>query len=84
VNYPITNCFRFTEIEHGACSPELRFGRIVLPFDEFFGSLMGVHRVFMRLFGEFVSGQVIPFAVGDCCSVMGMGGQVVEFYDSIL
>jgi len=45
---------------------------------------MGVHRVFMRLFGEFVSGQVIPFAVGDCCSVMGMGGQVVEFYDSIL
>ena len=84
VNYPITNCFRFAEIEHGACSPALRFGRIVILFDEFFGSLVGVHRVFVRLFGELVSGQVIPFAVGNCGSVVGVGGQVVKFYDSIL
>ena len=52
--------------------------------DEFFGSLVGVHRVLARLFGEFVSGQVIPFAMGNSCGGVGVGGQIVEFYYSIL
>ncbi len=52
--------------------------------DEFFRSLVGIHRVLVRLFGEFVSGQMIPFVVGNGRGGVGVGGQVVEFCYSIV
>lgn len=38
----------------------------------------------MRLFGEFVSGQMIPFSVSNGRGGVGVSGQVMEFCDSIV
>jgi hypothetical protein len=48
---------------------------------EFFGELEGVSGVFVRLLAEFVSGQMISFAVGYGSGVVGVGCQVVQLSD---
>ena len=45
---------------------------------------MDVHGVLMRLSGEFVSGQMIAFAVGYRGSGVGVGCEVVELCDSLV
>jgi hypothetical protein len=45
---------------------------------------MSVQGVFVSLPAQFVSGQVIPFAVGNSGSSVGMGCQVMEFCGSIM
>jgi hypothetical protein len=45
---------------------------------------MGVHGMLVRLFGEFVSGQMISFAVGYGGGGVGVSCEVVEFCDSIV
>jgi hypothetical protein len=49
-----------------------------------FGELEGVHGVFVRLFAELMSGQMISLAVGDGSSVVGVGREVVEFCHSVV
>jgi hypothetical protein len=51
---------------------------------QFFGELVNVPGMLLCLFGEFVSGQMVPFAVGDGRSGVGMGGKVVELCESIV
>jgi hypothetical protein len=51
---------------------------------EFLAKLVGVGRVFVRLHGQFVSSQVISFAVSGCRGKVGMGCQVMELGDSIV
>jgi hypothetical protein len=46
--------------------------------------LVGIGGVFVRLDGEFVSSQVISFAVGSCRGKVGVGRQVMELGDSIV
>ena len=45
---------------------------------------MGIHGVFMRLFGEFVAGQMIPFSMSDSgrrvsvrCKIMKLCASIV-------
>ena len=44
-----------------------------------FGELESVHGVFVRLLAEFMSGQMISFAVGDGSGIVGVGRKVMEF-----
>jgi len=48
-------------------------------FQELGGVLVGLPGVFVSLLGEFMSGEVVAFAVGGCCGLVGMGGDVVKF-----
>lgn len=51
---------------------------------EFLGMFVSIQRVLMRLFAQFVRGQMIAFAVrGGGCGV-GVRCQVVKFGDSIV
>jgi hypothetical protein len=51
---------------------------------QLFGELVGVQGVLVRLFAEFVSGEMISLAVsGRGCSV-GVGRKVMEFCGSIV
>jgi hypothetical protein len=43
-----------------------------------------VHGVLVRLFGEFVRGQVISLTVRDSSGGVGVGRQVMKFCDSIV
>jgi mannose/fructose/N-acetylgalactosamine-specific phosphotransferase system component IIC len=36
----------------------------------------------VRLFRQFMSGQMISLIMGDCGSGMGMGGKIMQFYKS--
>jgi hypothetical protein len=38
----------------------------------------------MGLFGQFMCSQMVSFAMSSGCGVVGMGGKVVEFYDSFV
>jgi hypothetical protein len=49
---------------------------------EFLAQLVGVHGMLVRLFRQFMSGQMISLIMGDCGSGMGMGGKIVQFYKS--
>jgi hypothetical protein len=51
---------------------------------ELFGEFVRVHRVLVRLLAEFVSAQMIPFAVGDGSRGVGVGRKVMEFRSSIM
>jgi hypothetical protein len=51
---------------------------------EFFGVPGSVQRVLEGLFAQFVSGEMISFAVGDSGGSVGMGCQVVQFRGSIV
>lgn len=46
--------------------------------------LVGACRVLVRLFAQFVSGQVIAFPVGGGGSSVGVGSKVVEFCGAIV
>jgi hypothetical protein len=51
---------------------------------KFFRELKGVHRMLVRLFAEFVGGQMISLAVRRGRSGVGVGRKIVEFYCSIV
>jgi hypothetical protein len=51
---------------------------------QFFGELVGVHGVLVRLFAEFVSGKMISLAVSRGGRGVGMGSKVMEFCGSIV
>jgi hypothetical protein len=51
---------------------------------ELFGKFVDVHRLFVRLFGEFVSGQVIFFTMRDRGCLVSMCCKIVEFRESIV
>jgi hypothetical protein len=40
--------------------------------------------VFVRLLAEFMTGQVISFAVGDGSGVVGVGCKIMEFCESMV
>lgn len=46
--------------------------------------LMSACRVLVRLLREFVSGQVISFAMGGGCGGMSVGSKVMQFSSSIV
>jgi hypothetical protein len=48
------------------------------------GELVGVHGVLERLLAEFVSAQMISFAMGNCGGRVHMGREIVELCDSIV
>ena len=45
---------------------------------------VNIHGMFMRLFTEFVSSEVIFFAMGDCRRRVRVGRKVVEFCSSLV
>jgi hypothetical protein len=49
-----------------------------------FAQLEGIHRVFVSLPGQFMSGQMISFSVGGCGGGVAVSGEIVEFCDSIV
>ena len=51
---------------------------------EFFRELVGVHGVLERLLAEFVSAEVVSFAVSDGGCVVGVGRKVMELCESIV
>ena len=48
------------------------------------GEFKGIHGMLVRLFAEFVSGQMIALAVGGGRSRVGVGRKMVEFCCSIV
>jgi len=48
------------------------------------GEFKGIHRMLVRLFAEFVSGQMIALAVGGGRSRVSVGRKMVEFCCSIV
>jgi len=48
------------------------------------GELVNVHGMFVRLFAEFVSSQVIFFAMGDSRRRVRVGRKVVKFCSSLV
>jgi hypothetical protein len=60
-------------------SGALRFAGLFSFRHELFGKLVGVPGVLVRLFGEFVSGQMIPFVVCGGCSLVCVRRKVVKF-----
>jgi hypothetical protein len=48
------------------------------------GELVNIHGMFVRLFAELVSSEVIFFAVGDSRRCVGVGREVVEFCGSLV
>jgi len=63
----------------------LRFaGRCCGLHGQFFAELAGVGGVFMCLFAEFVSGEMISFFMGNCGGGMGVRRQIVDFRYSIM
>jgi hypothetical protein len=53
-------------------------------FDELFGIFVGVRGVLVRLSGQFVSREMISFAVSDGGGSMGVSRKVVEFCGSVV
>jgi hypothetical protein len=51
---------------------------------ELFAQLEGIPRVLMSLPGQFMSSEMISFAVGGCSGGVAVGGEVMEFRDSIV
>jgi len=51
---------------------------------ELFRSFVGVHGMLMRLFGEFMGGEMVTFAVGGSRSRVRVGGKIVELCNSIV
>jgi hypothetical protein len=47
--------------------------------DQLPGVLVSIPGVFVRLFGEFVSGQMISFAMGRGSGGVGVGRKVMQF-----
>ena len=45
---------------------------------------MGIPRVLKRLFGQFVSGEMVSFSVSGCGGTVGMGRKVMKFRGSIV
>ncbi len=45
---------------------------------------MGVHGVLVRLLAQFMGGEMVSLAVGGGGGLMGMGGQVMQFGDSVV
>ena len=64
--------------------PISRFAGFCVLRGEFFGQLVYVHGLLVRLLGEFVRGHVISFTVRDSSRGVGMGSKVVELCDSIV
>jgi hypothetical protein len=58
--------------------PTLRLCAICGVCSEFFAEFVGVHRVFESLFTEFMSGQVIPLAMGFGGGAMAMRREVAR------
>jgi hypothetical protein len=54
------------------------------PRDNFFGMLMGAGGIFVCLPGEFMSVQVVSFAVGGGRCSMSVGSKVMQFSNSIV
>jgi hypothetical protein len=48
------------------------------------GELVNIHGMFVRLFAELVSSQVIFFAMGDSRSRVRVGREVVKFCSSLV
>ncbi len=48
------------------------------------GELMNIHGILVRLFAEFVCGQVIFFAMGDCRGGVRVGSEIMEFCNSFV
>jgi hypothetical protein len=46
--------------------------------------LVGIEGMLMSLLAQLMTRQMIPFAVGGGCGVVGVGGKVVKFYDSFV
>jgi len=68
-----------------AKTEDLRSSLVVGPLcGELFGKFVDVHRLFVRLFGEFVSGQVIFFTMRDRSCLVSMCCKIVEFRESIV
>jgi hypothetical protein len=53
-------------------------------FDELFGIFVGVRGVLVRLSGQFVSGEMISFAVSGGGGSMSVGRKIVKFCGSIV
>jgi hypothetical protein len=51
---------------------------------ELFTQLVRVGGMFVGLFGQLVSVEVVPFIVSDCGSSVGVGCKVVKLCDSIV
>jgi len=51
---------------------------------QLFGELVGIHGVLVRLFAEFVSAQMVSFAMGDSGGGVGVGRKVVQFRGSFV
>ena len=49
---------------------------------EFLAQLVGVQRVLVRLFRQFMSSEMIPLIMGDGSGGMSVGGKVMQFYKS--
>jgi hypothetical protein len=45
---------------------------------------MGIPGVLKRLFGQFVSGEMVSFSVSGCGGTVGVGRKVMKFRDSIV
>jgi len=63
---------------------DLRLARSRLFREHFLGVPMGVLRIFKSLLAEFVGSQMVPFAVCDSGSRVGMLRQVVKFRRSFV
>ncbi len=50
---------------------------------EFLAQLVGVQRVLVRLFRQFMTRQMISLIVSDCCGGMRVGGKIMKFYEAI-
>jgi hypothetical protein len=50
---------------------------------EFLAQLVGVQRVRMGLFRQFVSRQMVSLIMGGCSGAMRVGGKVMEFYEAV-
>jgi hypothetical protein len=64
--------------------PISRFAGFCVPRGEFFGQLVYVHGVLVRLFAEFVRGHVICFTVCDSSRGVSVGRKVVKLCNSIV
>lgn len=51
---------------------------------EFFGDLVGIHRVLVGLLAKFVGGQMVSLAVGGSRGLVSVGRKIVKFRGSIV
>jgi hypothetical protein len=50
---------------------------------EFLAQLVGVQRVLVCLFRQFMTRQMISLIMGGCRGCMRVGGKIMEFYEAI-